>query len=194
MTAFPALPDSVPRRGRHWLKKLGRNLLSVSGWQIDGNFPDLKKFVVIAAPHTSNWDFVIGLSTAFATDIDAHWIGKHTIFTWPFGGLFKRLGGIAVNRAKTTGLVPQVVQEFRRNEEFVLAIAPEGTRSKVERWKSGFYQIALQAEVPVVCAYFDYPRRTVGIGKVVYPSGDYEADLADITAFYSHFKGRRHRD
>lgn len=168
--------------------------MSSLGWRIEGNFPDLKKFVVIAAPHTSNWDFVIGLSSAFAIDIDAHWIGKHTIFRWPFGKLMRRLGGIPVNRAKSSGLVPQVVQEFRKSETFVLAIAPEGTRGKVERWKSGFYQIALQAEVPVVCGYFDFPSRTVGLGKVVYPSGDYEADLADIISYYSHFKGKRHKD
>lgn len=157
---------------------------------MEGNFPDLSKFVIIAAPHTSNWDFVIGLSVAFAIDIDAHWIGKHTIFRWPFGRLMRRLGGIPVNRSKTTGLVPQVVQVFRENERFVLAIAPEGTRGKVERWKSGFYQIASQAEVPIVCAYFDYPTRTVGIGNVVRPSGNYEADLADIMSFYSHFRGK----
>jgi 1-acyl-sn-glycerol-3-phosphate acyltransferase len=161
------------------------------GWRISGSLPNQSKFVVIAAPHTSNWDFVVGLAAAMALDVDAHWIGKHTIFRWPFGPLMRHLGGIPVNRSATSGLVEQIVERFANSEGFVLGLAPEGTRKHVSRWKSGFYHIAAGAGVPIVCGYFDFEAKEVGIGPVIDPSGDYEADLDMIVRFYAPIRGKR---
>jgi len=185
------LIDLVPRREAVLLRHLGLAVLKVLRWKIAGPLPNLSKFVVIAAPHTSNWDFVIGISATLALDVDAHWIGKHTIFRWPFGSLMRKLGGIPVDRRKTSGLVEQIVGQFSKRRAFVLGLAPEGTRKSVTRWKSGFYHIAAGADVPIVCGYFDYRTREVGIGPVVFPSGDYEKDLARILSFYAPFEGKR---
>ncbi len=186
-----ATDDLVPRRRSRTLTSLGRLVLRVMGWRIEGSLPNLSKFVVIAAPHTSNWDFVVGMAATLALDVEAHWIGKHTIFRWPFRRLMTGLGGLPVNRASTTGLVEQIVDRFASSPSLVLGLAPEGTRKKVTKWKSGFYYIAMGAGVPIVCAYFDFEARKVGIGPVVHPTGDYEADLGRITEFYKPIRGKK---
>ncbi len=152
--------------------------------------PDLPKYVVIAAPHTSNWDFVILLFAVVATRVRIHWLGKHTLFRRPFGSLFRWLGGIPIDRSKSGNAVAQMVETFNASDRFVLAIPPEGSRSQVGRWKSGFYHIARGANVPLLLASLDYSKKVAGIGTVFYPTDDAEADTERIRAFYATVTGK----
>ena len=128
---------------------LGRGVLKLMGWRIVGQLPKLDKFVAIGAHHTSNWDFVIFIALKFVLRLNARWFGKHSIFRWPFGGLMRSWGGIAIRRDRKLNTVEQAIQAFREHDEFILGLSPEGTRKKVERWKMGFYHIALGAGVPI---------------------------------------------
>ena len=153
--------------------------------RIAGELPDLPKFVLIGAPHTSNWDLPNALAAGLHYGVGIHWMGKDSIFKWPFGGLMRWMGGIPVDRSKRNNAVTQMVEIFNAAEELIVVIPPEGTRSEVERWKSGFYHIAVGAKVPIVMAFMDYNRREVGIKGVFYPTGDYDADVAKIQAVYA---------
>jgi 1-acyl-sn-glycerol-3-phosphate acyltransferase len=133
---------------------VGRTALRLMGWRIEGELPPLDKFVVIGAHHTSNWDFVIFIAAKFVLRLNARWFGKHTIFRWPFGGLMRLWGGIAIQRERQGNTVEQAVRAFAEHEQFVLILSPEGTRKKVERWKMGFYHIALGAGVPIVLGVY----------------------------------------
>ena len=152
-------------------------------WRVVGDFPDLRKFVIIVAPHTSNWDFVVGLLCDLALDLDAVWLAKHTIFVGPFGSWLKSLGGIPVVRSASHNVVSQVAAEFARRDRMVLAITPEGTRSKVEAWKSGYWHIARAAGVPIVPVGFDFVRRAAVIGPPRYTTDSLEEDEAVLKAF-----------
>ncbi|KFJ92491.1 acyltransferase [Pseudomonas sp. 1-7] len=163
---------------------LGRSLLKLMGWRIDGQLPKLDKFVAIGAHHTSNWDFVIFIALKFVLRLNARWFGKHSIFRWPFGGLMRSWGGIAIRRERKLNTVEQAIQAFREHDEFILGLSPEGTRKKVERWKMGFYHIALGAGVPIVLGALDYQNRRVVIGPTFLPTGDEQADLAAMLAFF----------
>lgn len=173
------------------LRRIARALLSLCGWRVRGEPPPLKKYVLIGAPHTSNWDFPVGILALWALRIPGRWVGKHTLFRPPFGWIMRRLGGIPLNRARTRDFVPHMVEEFRRREELVLLIAPEGTRSLTPRWRSGFYHIAHGAGVPIVLGFADFGRKETGIGPVLTPTGDPEADMAKIRAFYEEKTGKR---
>ena len=142
------------------------------------------KCVMIAAPHTSNWDFPITIAMASVSGIDIRWLGKEQMFTPVFGRLFRWLGGIAVKRSAATGLVGDLAAEFGRHDRLVLVVPAEGTRGAVEYWKSGFYRIAQEADVPIVCAFVDKATRTGGFGPIITPSGDVVADMDRIRAFY----------
>lgn len=150
--------------------------------------PNLPRFVVIVAPHTSNWDFVIGMGAKLALGIDVVWIGKHTIFRWPFSALLRSLGGIPVDRSVTNDIVQLMAAEFAQRERMVFALAPEGTRKPVERWRTGFYHIAHAAKVPIVPAALDWSRRAVRLMAPFTTTGNAEAD---ITALRQHFAGLR---
>lgn len=150
-----------------------------------GSLPDEPKFVIIAAPHTSNRDFILGMSMVFAQSLDARWIGKQELFRGPLGPFFRWLGGIPVDRTSPQGVVDDVVRAFRARNRMILAIAPEGTRKAVERWKTGFHRIASGAEVPIVCGFFDNARRAVGFGPVVWPTTDQEGDIKRLRAWYA---------
>ncbi|ERI50382.1 acyltransferase [Pseudomonas sp. AOB-7] len=163
---------------------LGRSVLKLMGWRIEGQLPRLDKFVAIGAHHTSNWDFVIFIALKFVLRLNARWFGKHSIFRWPFGGLMRAWGGIPIRRERQRNTVEQAVQAFRDNREFILVLSPEGTRKKVERWKMGFYHIALGAGVPIVLGALDYQNRRVVIGPTFQPTGDEQADLAAMLAFF----------
>jgi 1-acyl-sn-glycerol-3-phosphate acyltransferase len=154
------------------------------GWSVEGTAPVSRKFVVIAAPHTSNWDFVYFLGASDALNLNLSFMGKASLFRWPFAGLMKDLGGVPIDRSKSNDTVAAMVEEFARREEFMLTIAPEGTRGRTRQWKTGFYNIALQAKVPLVCGMMDYRRRVVGLGPALMPSGDYEKDMLQLAAFY----------
>ena len=166
------------------LRPLGRAVLSLMGWQFEGNFPDRPKCVIAVAPHTSNWDFVIGLSAVFALDLRARFLGKHTLFEGPLGVVMRLVGGIPVDRHHPEGLIERTVSAFEGEEKLYLAIAPEGTRSRVERWKSGFHRIARAACVPIVPVAFDWSRRTIVIMAPFAPSASWEADEPRLLALF----------
>jgi len=164
--------------------------LKSARWRKMGRLPDLPKYVMIGAPHTSNWDAPIAIAIVFAFRLKAYWLGKHTAFRWPFRGLLKWFGGIPIDRTKSTDVVTQMVEEMKKRAELVLLLAPEGTRKKVTRWKTGFYHIAVGAGVPIVLSFLDYARKEGGLGPVFYPTGHFEADMAEILRFYSTVTGR----
>ncbi|MVW74295.1 lysophospholipid acyltransferase family protein [Pseudomonas xionganensis] len=166
---------------------LGRTVLKLMGWRIEGELPRLDKFVAIGAHHTSNWDFVIFIALKFVLRLNARWFGKHSIFRWPFAGLMRAWGGIPIRRDRQLNTVEQAVQAFRDNREFILVLSPEGTRKKVERWKMGFYHIALGAGVPIVLGALDYGNRRVVIGPTFYPTGNEQADLRAMLDFFRPF-------
>ena len=166
--------------------------LRLTGWRVEGALPpEAAKSVFIAAPHTSNWDLPNTLMAAFALRLNIHWMGKQSIFKPPFRGLMMWLGGIPVNRDKSTNLVAASAQALREADgPLQLVVPPEGTRAKTRYWKTGFYYIAQEAQVPIVLAYMDYSRKVCGIGPLFQPTGDVEADMARIKAFYAPFKGK----
>jgi len=166
--------------------------LKLAGWQVQGSLPpEAQRSVLIAAPHTSNWDLPYTLMVAFALRLNVHWMGKASIFRFPFGGLMRWLGGMAVDRSKCNNLVAASANAITRARGALqLIVPPEGTRSKTCYWKTGFYHIALAAKVPIVMAYMDYSRKISGLGPLFYPTGDLEADMLTIKAFYAPFKGK----
>ena len=174
------------------LRGLSLGMLRLLGWKLDGQLPaDQAKCVLIAAPHTSNWDLPYTLMVAFALRLNIRWMGKQQLFRGPLGPLMRWLGGIAVNRDQASNLVAASAQAIRDADgPLQLVVPPEGTRSKTRHWKTGFYWIALQAEVPIVMAYMDYPRKLSGLGPVFKPSGNVEADMVQIKAWYGQFKGK----
>jgi len=169
--------------------------LKLSGWKLDGALPpDQGKCVLIAAPHTSNWDLPYTLMVAFALRLTPYWMGKAEIFRNPFGSLMRWLGGIAVDRSQSNNLVAASADAIKAADGAVqLIVPPEGTRSKTRYWKTGFYWIAVTAEVPIVMAYMDYPRKLSGLGPVFKPTGDVDADMVAIKQFYAQFKGKNWR-
>ncbi len=172
------------------IKLLSKTVLKLSGWKLKVTLPEEKKFVLIGAPHTSNWDFPLAILAFWTFDLKVKWVGKIQLFWGPFYYLFTLLGGIPVDRSGSHGFIGQITNRFDQENEMVLAIAPEGTRSKTEYWKSGFYHIATSAKVPICLAYIDYSTRTLGFSKVLYPSGDIEKDMNVIAGFYKNIKGK----
>lgn len=164
--------------------------LFILGWKTKGKIPDIKKFVLIAAPHSSNWDFVFFLLIIFKFKMSVHWMAKHTMFKWPFKWLLIRLGGIPINRSEKSNIVQSMTDAFNQSRELIITIAPSGTREKVTQWKTGFYHIARQANVPIVFGFIDYRQKTIGIGPAFNTSGDMDGDMRAIKAFYAPFSGR----
>ena len=165
-------------------------LLKISGWRKEGRLPDIPKYVVTGAYHTSNWDFPLGILFAFAFRANMRWMGKDSLFRWPFHSLFRWMGGIPIDRTNAHGVVAESVRAFNENGRMIMAIAPEGTRRKVDTWKKGFYYIALNARVPILLASLDFGRKVAGIGPLVTPSGDIEADMEIIRDFYANVTAR----
>ncbi len=187
------LGPAVPRRGGVVAPAFGRAVLALLRWRIEGEFPDLPKLVVAVAPHTSNWDFVVGVAAMFALDLRITFIGKHTLFRPPFDAVLRWLGGIPVDRSSANGLVKASVRAFGEVQRRILVIAPEGTRKPVARFKSGFLRIARGAGVPVLLATLDYGARCVRFGPLVRPGPDVEADRRRIEAHFAPVRGRRPR-
>ncbi len=170
-------------------RALARTFLRLSGWSLEGKLPTARGYVLIAAPHTTNWDLLYFLACAWAFGINPSWMGKRTLFRGPLGPVMRVLGGIPVERARAGGLVGQMALTFVRWPDLVLTVPPEGTRSRAPFWKSGFYQIALAAKVPIALGFLDYGRRCGGVGPAIVPS-DLRADMDAIRAFYADKRGR----
>jgi 1-acyl-sn-glycerol-3-phosphate acyltransferase len=175
---------------QNFTQSLAKAILRLKSWKLDITLPPVSKYVLIGAPHTSNWDLFYALLLLHAAHIQPRFIAKHTLFRQPLGTLMRWLGGIPVNRLARHNFVQQVVEAFNRVEELVIAIAPEGTRSLSQYWKSGFYYIAQGAGVPIALGYIDYPRKMVGIGPTIWPTGDIQADFRLIRAFYTGKQGK----
>jgi 1-acyl-sn-glycerol-3-phosphate acyltransferase len=180
----------VPAPGRSPRYWLGSAILKVLGWRVEGRVPNARKYVIIAAPHTSNWDTLIMISVSYVMGVRLSFLMKDSMFRWPFGGFFRWLGGIGVDRSSRNNTVEQCVQKIREADEMALSISPEGTRSRVRYWKTGFYYIALGAGVPVVLGFLDYKRKVGGMGPVVIPSGDLRADLVEMQGFFANMQGK----
>ncbi len=174
-----------------FLKYFSRKILKLAGWQLNIVLPEERKFILIGAPHTSNWDFPLALLTFWTLDLKIYWVAKIQIFWGPLYYLFSSLGGIPVDRSRSHGFIEQISKRFEQTDEMVLAIAPEGTRSKTEYWKSGFYHIAISAKLPICLAYIDYSTRTLGFTQVLYPGDNIEDDMKIIADFYKNIKGKR---
>lgn len=164
--------------------------IKLSGWKLVGTPPKEKKFVLVAVPHTSNWDFPITLAMAFLFGFRLSWMGKHTLFKGPMGPIMKWLGGIPVDRSKSNNLVDQVVQKINDLDQCAIAIPPEGTRSRTEKWKTGFYYISTGANVPIGLAFLDYSKKKGGFGPTFYPTGDIEKDIEQMQDFYKGIMGK----
>lgn len=173
-------PGAVSRLAKAALLALYRR----HGWRATGTIPEPRKFVLIAAPHTSNWDFLYFLGLTQDLGIDAHFMAKKSLFRWPMGRFMRDMGGISVDRSRSSNFVAAMAAEFARRSEFMLTIAPEGTRGKSAKWKTGFYQIAMAAGVPMVVGMMDYGRKTGGLGPAIMPTGDFAADMAKVWDVY----------
>ena len=172
---------------------MGKLYLRWGGWRFEGTFPEVPKCVIIVAPHTSNWDFSLGLAVIFALELRASWLGKHTIFIAPFKGILRWLGGIPVNRAASHGVVGECVKAFQAAPTLFLTVAPEGTRKGVSQWKTGFYVIASKAAVPILPVTFDFGRKVIRLMPLFQPSGDLDADLPVIQGLFTGSRGLKDR-
>lgn len=187
MTVFTNKVFTPPLRG------LALIFLKSLGWTCKNEHHDTEAtnvYVAVMAPHTSNWDFVYFIAAALVFRLKVRWLGKHTLFKGPLGPVMKWIGGVPVNRGEAGDTVPDAVAFLHSGEGVALAIAPEGTRSAVKRWKSGFYRIAVAAEVPILLSWLDYPTKTAGLGPLFHPTGDMEADIKTMQAFYEPHKGK----
>lgn len=169
---------------------ISRTYLKVFGWKCEGHIPGSPKCVMIAAPHTSNWDFPITMFLAFSLKAKVYWMGKATLFKWPFKTVMRWLGGIPIDRSKSNNMVASTIDVFNSHENLIIIIPPEGTRGKVSYWKSGFYHIAKGAGVPILLGYVDYRRKAGGVGPSIMPTGDMEADMQQICTFYLGVTGK----
>jgi len=176
------------------MRALSSRLLHAAGWRTEGMTAEqisaVPKYVLIAAPHTSNWDFPFTLMVCFVLRLKVYWMAKSSLFAWPIGWLSRWLGGIAVERSASSNTVQNTIAAFAERSRLAVLVAPEGTRGKVTHWKSGFYHIAVGAGVPIALAYLDFKRKRGGIGRMFYPTGDMVADMAEIQHFYSGVTGK----
>lgn len=189
--ALPALPPSVPRRAYpRWMQVTGRLILRVAGWRFVGGFPDERRLVLVAAPHTSNWDGIVGLGAAAVVGVGFNVFAKRELFVGPLGWLLRAFGGVPVDRSAPGGLVRRAVDALSSGEAGIVAVTPEGTRSHVDRWRTGFHRIAVEADVPVAVAAIDWGRREIGVVGTIAPSGDLDADVGAIGALLDGVQGR----
>lgn len=189
---LPPIPPNMPQvpASRRFSRWLGRTILRLGGWRVIGTFPDIPRLVLIAAPHSSNWDGIWGMAAKMALGFDARILGKDSLFWWPLSVVLRRLGVIPLDRSKPQGVVEQSIELIRQSPQLWFALAPEGTRKPVQQWKAGFLKIAHGASVPVLMAYFHYPDRTIGIGPLFHTTGDLPADMAAIRAWYRPWQGK----
>jgi len=172
------------------MQKFSKWVLKTTGWKTVVTVEEPPKSVVCVAPHTSNWDFIMGELYYWSLGRNASFLMKKSWFFFPLGNLLRNMGGVPVNRSKRTSVTEQMAEEFGKRDTFHLAVTPEGTRSLVKKWKMGFYHIAVNAGVPIELAYFDYAKKELGITSVFYPTGDEKADLVKIQAYYKNVSAK----
>ena len=176
------------------MRAISGMVMRLGGWRTEGMTPEqiasYPKYVLIAAPHTSNWDFPVTLMVCFQLHLKVYWMAKASLFAWPIGWLSRWLGGIAIDRSASNNTVQNTINAFNARERLAVIVAPEGTRGKVTHWKTGFYHMAHGAGVPIALAYLDFARKRGGIGRMFVTSGDIEADMAEIQQFYSGITGK----
>lgn len=189
--AMQSLPPEAVHASATLLQRGARSLLGLFGWRVVLVPLPAPRGIIIVYPHTSNWDFFIGVLYKAATGLPVRWIGKHTLFRWPVRSFLVHIGGIPIRRDQGSGLVAALLAEFARNEWLWLALTPEGTRSRTGHWKSGFYRLAVQGHLPVGLGYIDYATRRIGIDTYLRLSGNVPEDVARIRAFYADKRGRR---
>ena len=189
---LPAIPPNMPQVApqRRFSRWVGRKVLRLGGWRVVGNIPDIPKLVLIAAPHSSNWDGIWGMAAKMALGFDVRLLGKDTLFWWPLSIVLRRLGVIPLDRSNPQGVVEQAIELIRSSPRMWFALAPEGTRKAVDAWKGGFLKIAHGAGVPVLMAYFHYPERIIGIGALFHPTGDPKADMVAVRQWYRPWMGK----
>ncbi len=171
-------------------KLISWTCLKLRGWKLVGELPKEKKYVIIAVPHTSNWDFPLTLALAFVFGFKLYWMGKDSLFKGAYGPIMRWLGGISIDRSKSNNLVQQMIEAFDSYDELTVTVPPEGTRSKVDKWKTGFYYIAQGANVPIAMAFLDYENKKGGFIGTFYPTGDIDKDIAEIRQQYKGITGR----
>jgi 1-acyl-sn-glycerol-3-phosphate acyltransferase len=182
--AVPVLGNEVPQRGNALARGLASIALRLTGWHFVGDFPNAPKFVLIVAPHTSNWDFPVGLMAMFALGLRCVVLGKHTLFRWPFGPLMRWLGLVPVDRSSAHNVVFQTTTLFRTRDHMVLIVSPEGTRKRLPKWRTGFWFVARGAGVPIVPIAFDYSTKTFRLFPPLSPTEDRDADFATLRGYY----------
>lgn len=181
---LPRIPRQHLGNRSRFSRWLGRTILRLLGWRVRGDIPDADRLILVGGPHTSNWDFVVGMSALLAMNMRVHWLGKHTLFRKPYAGFMTWLGGMPVNRAAPGGLAEDVARQIRAEPAMALIITPEGTRSKVEKWKTGFLRIAEAADCTIVIGTLDFSSREIVIGETLQASDDPAADVAYIKACF----------
>jgi 1-acyl-sn-glycerol-3-phosphate acyltransferase len=190
--AVAPAPTVAPylERGGGLFAWLGRTWLKMNGWTCSPKMPGVNKAVLVAAPHTSNWDLPYSLALSAVLDIKVSWVGKHTLFRPPFGTFMRAIGGVPVDRRVRSDAVKNIAALFKDREHLMLMVPPEGTRGKAKRWKTGFYYIAVEAKVPIVLGYVDFGNKTGGLGEVFWPTGDITKDFEHLRKFYGGMKGK----
>ena len=169
---------------------LSKFVIKLFGWKAVGKVPDAPKYVLVGYPHTSNFDMPLGLFLFTSMGVHLHWLGKESLFKGPLGWLLKKTGGIAINREHSQNFVQNIKTIFDSHEHLVIALSPEGTRKKTDYWRTGFYYMALAANVPIALGFLDYSTKTGGFGPLIWPSGDIEKDLQQIRSFYKNIRGK----
>ncbi len=173
---------------KYWF---GRSLLTLFGWHVEGEIPHTGKYILIGAPHTSNWDLPLAIAASFVCRTKIHWLGKAALFHWPYGWFMRMLGGIAIDRSRPHGMVEQLKSLLDECDNLVVVVAAKGTRKKTQYWKSGFYWIAYTAQIPVLCSFFDYRNKRVNIGLALMLSGNVKADMDIIRDYFKEMSGLR---
>lgn len=193
---YPPCPPNAPQvPPGGFMQRVGRLMVGLSSWRITGELPDVPKLVMLAAPHSSNWDGIYGILGACAIGLNANWMGKASLFTKPvLGRLMKTFGGIPVDRSNPAGAVGQMAEEFAKRERMWLVAAPEGTRKKVPKWRTGWWHIARAANVPLFLVYFHYAEKRVGCGELFWTTDDMEADLERLYAWYAPWRGKHDKN
>ncbi len=187
---LPSIPASMPSQGNAFTRWLGRTILRLLGWTMSGNLPDQKKLMVAAAPHTSNWDFILGSCVMLALGVRVTFMMKQEAFKGPVGYLARKIGFIAIDRSRPGGVVPQMVQWFHEHDKVWIGVTPEGTRSKVKQWKTGFLRIAYEAKVPIFLVGINAPKKQICFDQVIETSGDHDQQIEEIRSYMmEHFRG-----